>query len=94
MVDMQHTLAKSVSCAGVGVHSGVRARLTLKPAPTGTGIVFLRTDVEKGTGTVRAHAETVTDTQLGTTISNEHGVSVAVVEHLLAAIAGLGIDNL
>lgn len=94
MVDMQHTLAKAVSCAGVGVHSGVRARLTLKPAPAGTGIVFVRTDVPKGTGTVPAHAETVTDTQLGTTISNEHGVSVAVVEHLLAAIAGLGIDNL
>jgi len=94
MVDMQHTLAKAVSCAGVGVHSGVRARLTLKPAPAGTGIVFVRTDVPKGNGTVPAHAETVTDTQLGTTISNEHGVSVAVVEHLLAAIAGLGIDNL
>jgi len=94
MVDMQHTLAKAVSCAGVGVHSGVRARLTLKPAPAGTGIVFVRTDVPNGTGTVPAHAETVTDTQLGTTISNEHGVSVAVVEHLLAAIAGLGIDNL
>ncbi|PKP82982.1 MAG: UDP-3-O-[3-hydroxymyristoyl] N-acetylglucosamine deacetylase [Alphaproteobacteria bacterium HGW-Alphaproteobacteria-18] len=94
MVDMQHTLAKAVSCAGVGVHSGQRARLNLLPAPVNTGVVFLRTDVPKGTGRVPAHAETVSDTQLGTTISNDHGVSVAVVEHLLAAIAGLGIDNL
>lgn len=94
MRDMQHTLAKTVSCAGVGVHSGVRARLTMRAAPANTGIVFQRTDVATGTGLVPAHAETVSDTQLGTTITNEHGVSVAVVEHLLAAIAGLGIDNL
>jgi UDP-3-O-[3-hydroxymyristoyl] N-acetylglucosamine deacetylase len=94
MADMQHTLAKAVSCAGVGVHSGIRARLTLRPAPVNTGIVFRRTDVDNGKGRVLAHAETVSDTQLGTTITNEHGVSVAVVEHLLAAIAGLGIDNL
>lgn len=94
MADMQHTLAKAVSCAGVGVHSGIRARLTLRPAPVNTGIVFRRTDVENRKGRVLAHAETVSDTQLGTTITNEHGVSIAVVEHLLAAIAGLGIDNL
>jgi len=94
MSDMQRTLAKAVSCAGVGVHSGVRTRLTIQPAPANTGILFARTDVAAGTGTVQAHAEAVSDTQLGTTITNEHGVSVAVVEHLLAAIAGLGIDNL
>lgn len=94
MGDLQHTLAKAVSCAGVGVHSGERARLNMRPAPVNTGIVFIRTDVAEGTGIVPAHAETVSDTQLGTTITNEHGVSVAVVEHLLAAIAGLGIDNL
>ncbi|MFN4025063.1 MAG: UDP-3-O-acyl-N-acetylglucosamine deacetylase [Hyphomonas sp.] len=94
MTDMQRTLAKPVSCAGVGVHSGARARLTIRPAPAGTGIVFQRTDVAAGTGVIPAKAETVADTRLGTTLSNEHGVSVAVVEHLLAAIAGLGLDNL
>lgn len=94
MGNMQQTLAKPVTCAGVGVHSGERARLNLLPAPVNTGIVFLRTDVSEGTGRIAAHAENVSDTQLGTTISNQHGVSIAVVEHLLAAIAGLGLDNL
>lgn len=94
MADMQRTIAKPVSCAGVGVHSGERARLTLRPAPANSGIVFVRIDAPAGSGRIRAHATTVSDTRLGTTISNEHGVSVAVVEHLLAAIAGLGLDNL
>lgn len=94
MADYQRTLAKPVSCAGVGVHNGERARLDLQPAPAGSGIVFVRTDAAPGTGRIEAHAESVSDTQLGTTLTNEHGVSVAVVEHLLAAIAGLGIDNL
>ncbi|MFN3314757.1 MAG: UDP-3-O-acyl-N-acetylglucosamine deacetylase [Hyphomonas sp.] len=94
MADYQRTLAKPVSCAGVGVHNGERARLDLQPAPAGSGIVFVRTDTAPGTGRIEAHAENVSDTQLGTTLTNEHGVSVAVVEHLLAAIAGLGIDNL
>ncbi|WP_409916313.1 UDP-3-O-acyl-N-acetylglucosamine deacetylase [Hyphomonas sp.] len=91
---MQQTLARPVSCAGVGVHSGVRARLHLQAAPVDSGIVFQRTDVAPGTGRIRAHAACVSDTRLGTTLTNDHGVSVAVVEHLLAAIAGLGIDNL
>lgn len=94
MGEMQQTIARAISCAGVGVHSGVRARLDIKPAPANTGVVFVRTDVEEGTGLLHAHAESVTDTQLGTTLGNEHGVTLAVVEHLLAAIAGLGIDNL
>lgn len=92
--DRQTTIARKVSCAGVGVHSGARARLTLLPAPAHSGIRFIRTDAPEGEGEILAHAECVSDTQLGTTLSNEHGVSVAVVEHLLAAIAGLGIDNL
>lgn len=91
---MQRTLAKPVSCAGMGVHSGQKARLTLRPAPAGSGIVFLRTDVTPGTGRIPAIAANVSDTRLGTTISNEHGASVAVVEHLLAAIAGAGVDNI
>lgn len=92
--DRQTTIARKVSCAGVGVHSGARARLTLLPAPVHSGIRFIRTDAPEGKGEILAHAECVSDTQLGTTLSNEYGVSVAVVEHLLAAIAGLGIDNL
>jgi len=92
--ERQTTIARKVSCAGVGVHSGARARLTLLPAAAHAGIRFVRTDAPAGTGEILAHAESVSDTQLGTTLTNEHGVSVAVVEHLLAAVAGLGIDNL
>ena len=92
--DRQTTISRKVTCAGVGVHSGARARLTLLPAPVNSGIRFVRTDAPAGTGEILAHAEYVSDTQLGTTLSNDHGTSVAVVEHLLAAIAGLGIDNL
>ncbi|MBA3068426.1 MAG: UDP-3-O-acyl-N-acetylglucosamine deacetylase [Hyphomonas sp.] len=93
-VERQTTIARKVSCAGIGVHSGARARLTMLPAVVNSGIRFVRVDVPEGTGEILAHAESVSDTQLGTTLSNEEGVSVAVVEHLLAAIAGLGIDNL
>jgi UDP-3-O-[3-hydroxymyristoyl] N-acetylglucosamine deacetylase len=93
-VERQTTISRKVSCAGIGVHSGARARLTLLPALAHTGIRFVRVDVAPGTGEISAHAEAVSDTQLGTTLSNEHGVSVAVVEHLLAAVAGMGIDNL
>lgn len=93
-VEKQRTIAQPVSCAGTGVHSGVPARLTIRPAPAGSGIVFLRTDAAPGTGRIQALATNVSDTRLGTTLSNEHQVSVAVVEHLLAAIAGAGLDNL
>ena len=93
-MDMQQTIERPAMCAGVGVHSGEKARLVLKPAPVGTGVVFRRTDLGLKNASVLAHANNVSDVQLGTTISNEAGVSVAVVEHLMAAVCGLGIDNL
>ena len=93
-VQMQHTIARPAVCAGIGVHSGQKARLVLKPAPVGTGVIFKRTDVKTSDNLIHAHALQVSDTQLGTTLTNESGVSVAVVEHLMAALAGLGIDNL
>ncbi len=93
-IERQTTIQRKVSCAGIGVHSGVRARLTLLPAAVNSGIRFVRVDLPAGTGEIVAHAVCVSDTQLGTTLANEHGATVAVVEHLLAAISGLGIDNL
>ena len=81
-------------CAGIGVHSGEKARLVMKPAPAGTGIMFRRTDLGIRNADIPAHATSVTDTQMNTTLSNEDGISVAVVEHLMAAVSGLGIDNL
>jgi UDP-3-O-[3-hydroxymyristoyl] N-acetylglucosamine deacetylase len=93
-MEMQQTIERPAMCAGVGVHSGEKARLVLKPAPVGTGVVFRRTDLGLPKADIRAHAANVSDTQLGTTITNEAGISVAVVEHLMAAVCGLGIDNL
>lgn len=90
---LQKTLQAKTSCIGVGVHSGTRTKLTLCPAPQNTGFVFVRTDVPKAQSYIKAHADNVTHTQLGTTICNAHGVSVATIEHVLAALYGMGIDN-
>ncbi|KCZ85323.1 UDP-3-O-[3-hydroxymyristoyl] N-acetylglucosamine deacetylase [Hyphomonas adhaerens MHS-3] len=93
-MEMQQTIERPAMCAGVGVHSGEKARLVLKPAPVGTGVVFRRTDLGLKNASILAHAANVSDTQMNTTLSNEAGISVAVVEHLMAAVSGLGIDNL
>jgi UDP-3-O-[3-hydroxymyristoyl] N-acetylglucosamine deacetylase len=89
----RQTLAAPVVCAGVGLHSGDRVRLVLKPALAGTGILFVRTDITDRDNRIPARADSVTGVRLGTTISNDEGVSVATVEHLMAAFAGLGVDD-
>jgi len=81
-------------CAGVGVHSGAHARVVLSPAPADSGVVFVRTDVRDRDNRIRALAENTASTQLGTSLRNSEGVEIATVEHLLAACAGLGVDNL
>lgn len=78
-------------CRGVGVHTGARVSMTLHPAETGTGIVFRRSD--RGGATVAADWRNVQESPLCTTLTNREGVSVATVEHLLAALAGAEIDN-
>ncbi|HIK63919.1 MAG TPA: UDP-3-O-[3-hydroxymyristoyl] N-acetylglucosamine deacetylase, partial [Henriciella marina] len=92
-VQYQQTISHPVVCAGVGVHSGARARIVMKPAAAGTGIRFRRMDIE-GCEDIIARGDFVTEVQLGTTLTNEAGQSVATVEHLLAACAGVGVDNL
>jgi UDP-3-O-[3-hydroxymyristoyl] N-acetylglucosamine deacetylase len=87
----QRTLGKTISAAGVGLHSGEKVEITLRPASEDSGIRFRRVDCDP-TQEIKAHANNVTDTRLGTTIS-QNNVSVMTVEHLLAAFAGLGIDN-
>jgi UDP-3-O-[3-hydroxymyristoyl] N-acetylglucosamine deacetylase len=74
------------------VHSGERARLSIRPAPVGTGIVFVRTDLDRD-NRVPVTAEAVTQTRLCTVIANEAGVTVATIEHLMAALAALEVDN-
>lgn len=92
-VEYQTTLKTAVICAGIGVHSGARARMVIKPADANTGIRFRRTDLP-GTGEILARGDQVTEVQLGTTLTNETGGSIATVEHFLAACAGMGVDNL
>ena len=90
---LQHTLAVSVSCVGLGLHSGAHVRLTLKPAGIDHGIVFVRSDVPEFARRVPALASKVTTTELGTTIANTAGTSIATIEHVMAALFGMGIDN-
>ena len=88
----QHTLSQPAIFAGVGLHTGRHVRVAIRPAPAGHGIVFLRLDVE-GDNVVPSHGEAVVQTQLGTVLGNAAGVTVSTVEHLLAAMAALAIDN-
>eukprot|EP01030_Chromulinospumella_sphaerica_P020491 gene20491-20406_t len=88
----QRTLKTLTRAVGVGLHSGQRVELTLRPAQPDTGIVFRRVDLPQPVD-IPIHAESVTDTRLASTIS-AGGAKVHTVEHLMSACAGLGIDNL
>lgn len=88
----QKTIKSLTQAVGVGLHSGQRVELTLRPAPPGTGIVFRRVDLAVPVN-ISASASVVTDTRLASTISKD-GVKVQTVEHLMSACAGLSIDNL
>ncbi|MBT2968792.1 MAG: UDP-3-O-acyl-N-acetylglucosamine deacetylase [gamma proteobacterium symbiont of Ctena orbiculata] len=87
----QRTLKNVIRATGVGLHTGEKVYLTLRPAAPDTGIVFRRVDLEPPVE-IRACAENVGDTRLSSTLVQE-GVRVSTVEHLLSAFAGLGIDN-
>lgn len=87
----QRTIARSVSTEGMGVHSGEPASLALLPSEAGSGIRFRRLDLD-GKPEIRANLENVRDTELGTTLGTDEG-EVRTVEHVLAAVAGKGIDN-
>lgn len=89
----QKTLKTSIGCTGVGLHSGSRVALKLHPAEANTGIVFRRSDLVGGGAEIPALWTSVTDSRLCTVIAGENGVSVATVEHLMAAFYGMGIDN-
>lgn len=91
-VEYQTTLNTTVICAGIGVHSGVRARMVIKPADVNTGIRFRRTDLGIESD-ILARGDQVSEVQLGTTLTNQDGATIATVEHFLAACAGMGLDN-
>ncbi len=87
----QRTLRDSVRATGIGLHSGAKVYMNLRPAPPNTGIVFRRLDLPEPVD-IPASALNVSETTLGTTLEHDGG-KVATVEHLLAAMAGLGVDN-
>jgi UDP-3-O-[3-hydroxymyristoyl] N-acetylglucosamine deacetylase/3-hydroxyacyl-[acyl-carrier-protein] dehydratase len=87
----QHTIKKSVTVSGVGLHTGIDANMTFMPAPIGHGIKFQRTDIE-GQPIVDADVDNVVDISRGTSIE-QSGARINTVEHTLAAIVGMQIDN-
>jgi len=87
----QRTIKKPVNCTGIGLHSGKKVNLTIKPAPVNHGIKFIRTDLLNSPG-ITAHFNQVVDTSLATVIGSD-GCIVSTIEHVMASFAGLSIDN-
>lgn len=90
---MQHTLSNIVTMSGVGLHSGAETILLIKPAIANTGIVFVRRDVTDRNNKIPARYDHVVNTRLCTMIGNKDGVTVGTIEHLMAALAAMGVDN-
>lgn len=90
-MQFQQTLKRPITCQGIGIHSGRPVQVVAKPAPANSGIVFVRTDLP-GTPVIPARSSRVVDSSLATRLGSEQA-SIATVEHLLAALAGLQIDN-
>ncbi len=89
--DKQHTLCGSVTISGTGLHTGVNVNMTLKPANPGFGFQFQRVDLP-GAPTIKADCDLVTDTSRGTTLE-QNNAKISTVEHVLAALIGMGVDN-
>ncbi len=89
----QTTLRSSVTTTGVGLHSGRPVRMTMRPAAANTGIIFHRTDIGGRNGDVVARFDNVHSTKLSTCMRNAAGTEVCTVEHVMAALYGLGVDN-
>ena len=88
----QKTILKKISIDGIGIHTGLKSNLNILPAHPNTGIVFKRTDIKKNNIVIPTY-NNVVDATLCTTISNEYGIKVSTIEHLMGAFYGLGIDN-
>ena len=88
----QKTIKENITFQGIGLHSGLKADLTIKPSEPNSGIVFKRTDI-KSNNILIPNVFNVSSANFCTTISNEHGVSVSTIEHLMGALYGMGIDN-
>lgn len=89
----QTTIAGKISCSGIGLHCGKQVEMKLYPAEANTGIQFVRLDADEEKSVIAADYLNVTRTMLGTTITNSYGTSVSTIEHLMAALWGMGVDN-
>lgn len=89
----EQTITAPAICAGVGVHTGQRVRLAIRPAPAGSGIVFVRTDIADRDNRIPVSGSAVVDARLNTMIENAAGVRLSTIEHLMAAFCALGISN-
>ena len=89
---LQRTLEKATTISGIGLHSGARINMKLRPAVANTGIIFHRTDGEK-TVAIKACSKNVVDTRMATVLGRQ-GLTVSTIEHFMAALAAFGIDNL
>tara|TARA_B100001540_G_C15812183_1_gene645134 strand:+ start:2815 stop:3735 length:921 start_codon:yes stop_codon:yes gene_type:complete len=89
----QKTIKNKISLSGIGLHSGNLVEINLLPSGPNTGIIFKRIDLKKNNFVIPLY-KNVVDTTLCTTLSNDYGVKVSTVEHLMGALYGLGIDNL
>ncbi len=92
-INCEKTLQNAIPCVGVGLHSGVKVRMTMRPAPAGYGIVFKRVDVTDKDNIIPVSYETVVDTRMCSCVGNKDGVTVGTIEHLMAALSGFGITN-
>ncbi len=88
----QKTLKQPINFSGIGLHSGKKSKLTINPSSPNSGIIFKRVDLQNN-NIVLPVFENVSNTLLNTTISNEFGVKISTIEHLMGALFGLGIDN-
>jgi UDP-3-O-[3-hydroxymyristoyl] N-acetylglucosamine deacetylase len=91
---MQTTIQNPISCYGIGVHSGKKTQVTLRPAKPDTGVIFVRTDVTACDNKIQASYYNVFDTTLSTSIRNDAGMQVSTIEHLMAAIWGCAVSNI
>jgi len=88
---LQRTIKQAIECSSVGLHSGRKVSMRIKPADVDAGITFVRTDLSQNQG-IKADIASVCDTTLATTIGN-NGSAVSTVEHLMSAFSGMGVDN-
>jgi UDP-3-O-[3-hydroxymyristoyl] N-acetylglucosamine deacetylase len=91
---LQRTIRNPIHCRGVGLHSGTKIAMVLRPAPPDSGIVFRRTDPQGAGAVIAANWRNAVDSALCTRIHNGEGIAIATIEHLMAALAGAEIDNL